>query len=1445
MVFELLNPELQKVVKKRFKEPTIPQQLAIEPILEGKNILLIAATGTGKTESCLLPLFNNILDKKPNPISILYITPLRALNRDMLSRVLWWCNELDIEASVRHGDTTQHERRMQVEFPPQLLITTPETLQAILPGKKIREHLRNVKWVVIDEVHELVDSKRGIQLSLALERLRELCGDFQVAGLSATVGSPEEVAKFISPNKPIEILKAITPKAMKINVVSPKPEPKDKAVGERIFTSAETAARIRAVMDYIEKARSVLTFTNTREFAEILSSRIKTLDRKFPIGIHHSSLSKDVRIKTEREFKEEKLKSIICISGDSRILLADGSWRSIDDILKDKLKVISLNSNLKLEQGNIKTKVIERGKLKVVKVVTKHGFELECTKEHRFLTIDDGSLEWVKVQDLKIGQAVAIARRNAFKPKGKSFFSIIPDNLYVKISDNLFNKIKQCIKDRYNKYEDFSKETGIKLSVLRYFLAGKKTNQVLRRLKKIVEKLDIELDELFNEIIIIGSKNYSRHMIPKKISPQFCRLIGFLLADGTITRKNVLRLFNKNRNLLVKYKNILKSEFNIDTPILNGPNVLVAQCHATWLCNVFENIGIKSGRKARIVEMPKIIFQLPKKHQLEFLGGYFDGDGCFQNFRGRTYSILFTTYSKKMAQDLQLLLLSLGIVASIRHTKKKDDYVVAVIGGEHLRKFIDICKIWKDKTKLNISYYGYSNKDTIPSIGKLLKSLRLKAGMSTYFMQMKRGLNPYKYEAGNRTISRRQLLNLIKIYSKYQKNICETLRLLATSDIFWDSIKKIEGGKICKVFDILNTKNSNFIANGFIIHNCTSSLQLGIDIGAIDLVLQYQSPRQVSQAIQRVGRSGHELERVSKGIIITTDEDDIFESAVIARKALAEELEPIKFFDNSFDVLAHQIVGLTMDVWNIELEKAYQIVKRAYPYRNLQYAEFLEVCKQMQQLGLLFLNGGLKKKTVGLQYYFGNLSTIPDSLQYHVFNMIDNSFVGVLDEEFIALHGEVGSNFIIKGDAWRIVDITENKVQVEPTVDIEAAIPGWEGELMPVPFAVAQEVGKLRKIIADKLKKLGEDKTDFISKELQQLYPIDENSAKKIIKLIKKQMECCAVPDDRTILVEDFENMVVLHTCFGSSANETLGRFLSAMLTNRLGSVGFKCDPYRIMLQLQVKNVDLVKEVLTQTKPELLRSYLEMSLTKSNLFEWKFVHVAKRFGAIERGAQYGKVRMGKIIDSYVGSPIYKETLNELEVEKLDVETATELLKQIQSGDIKLIFRSGELSPLGSIGVKRQYAEVIGPEKPNKEIFEMFKHRLLNTKVKMVCVNCGQWQQTFVVKELPKNLKCKKCDAKLLGVTRSKSIDMGKIVKKKIRGGPLTAEEQKRFERLIITGDMFLCYEICAVKALAGKGIGPKTAQRILAKYYKTEDDFLRAILEAERAFIRTRKYWKT
>ena len=226
MTFPNLCPELIEVLaEKGIYEPTPPQADAIPRILKGDNLLLVAPTGIGKTEAAMLPILDTIhRTKGKSGIRCIYITPLRALNRDMLKRMDEYGKALDITVGVRHGDTSQAERHRQSQHQPEILITTPETLQILFTGKRLRQHLKNVEWVVVDEIHELSNTERGAQMSVALERLSLLAGDYQRIGLSATVGNVADVARFLVGNRRNGVIrKHDTHRYFYIKVESPEP----------------------------------------------------------------------------------------------------------------------------------------------------------------------------------------------------------------------------------------------------------------------------------------------------------------------------------------------------------------------------------------------------------------------------------------------------------------------------------------------------------------------------------------------------------------------------------------------------------------------------------------------------------------------------------------------------------------------------------------------------------------------------------------------------------------------------------------------------------------------------------------------------------------------------------------------------------------------------------------------------------------------------------------------------------------------------------------------------------------------------------------------------------------------------------------------------------------------------------------------------------------------
>ena len=334
-VLRELNPLVAEWFDSRFEDLTPPQRYALMLIKQGKNVLVSSPTGTGKTLAAFLVIISELFDmaqrgELEDKVYAVYVSPLRALNNDIhrnleepLREILELAKAKGIEIpevrhAVRTGDTTQAERQRMLRKPPHILITTPETLAIILVAPKFREKLRDVRWVIVDEIHSLAENKRGVHLSLSLERLQELVGrPFVRIGLSATINPLNEVAKFLvgynddGTPRDCVIVDARYVKRRRIRVVSPVPD--------LIHTPTEEVSRrlYETLYDIVLKHRTTLVFTNTRSGTERVVFHIKQLARERggvredQIAAHHGSLSRVVRHDVEERLKRGELKCIV------------------------------------------------------------------------------------------------------------------------------------------------------------------------------------------------------------------------------------------------------------------------------------------------------------------------------------------------------------------------------------------------------------------------------------------------------------------------------------------------------------------------------------------------------------------------------------------------------------------------------------------------------------------------------------------------------------------------------------------------------------------------------------------------------------------------------------------------------------------------------------------------------------------------------------------------------------------------------------------------------------------------------------------------------------------------------------------------------------------------------------------------------------------------------
>ena len=914
--------------------------------MRGENVLVIAPTGSGKTEAALLPLIDKMVqDENRQGISLLYITPLRALNRDLLKRLQIWSVKLGFTVEVRHGDTPVADRRRMAGRPPDLLITTPETLQAVLPGKRMRQHLRHVKAVVVDEVHELAGNRRGVQLTVGLERLKEVRPEgFQRIGLSATVGNPEEISRFLGGSEPVRIVQIPLSKDTRYKIEYPAPGEEDQELARRLYTAPEAAARLALVSDLVDAHDSTLIFVNSRVNAEMLGSKFNMMDQN--VMVHHGSLPKEERVRAEEAFKARQVKGLVC----------------------------------------------------------------------------------------------------------------------------------------------------------------------------------------------------------------------------------------------------------------------------------------------------------------------------------------------------------------------------------------------------------------------------------------------------------------------------------------------------------------------------TSTLELGIDIGSVDLVVQYMSPRQVNSLVQRVGRSGHSLTRTSQGVLVSVSTEDLLESIGVIELAKEGRLEPTIIHHRALDVLAHQIAGLLMDSeGSVPLSHVKQVLKRAFPYSELEEAELEKVVEFMRKMGHLRRDDQTLYRTSRTRmYYYENLSMIPDERRYQVIDLTNQQSVGILGEEFMLTMAHDGLNFIVKGRVWQMKQITDDgKVYVLPINDPTAAIPGWDGQILPVPSELAVRVGEYRKQI-DKL--LDEHKTRApVVEKFSRIWPADPYGVRRVVEEIETHRATGApVPTNERVLIEGFDRYIIIHTHFGDVLNFTLGEVIEELF-RRQGLVRmWWWDSYRILYEMTADTADLdledlfLKQVFGVDEP-ILGGACHGVLHRHFPWELQMKQIAERFGALSRGRLMYGGAMKELQVRFRLTPIYDETIREAQLERADFEGVKKIFKQIKERnmDVKFFRSKDKPTPLAYHLLYRHVdiPELIAPENVAADNMARLRISIEGRAIDLLCFDCSNLTTEITIEGLPEHPSCQNCGSALLAPVFWSSAYVTGVLRKKRTKQSLDESEQKALTRARRSADLVIAYGRRAVIAQSVYGIGPQTASRVLAKMHESDDEFYKDLLEAKLQFITTRPYW--
>jgi len=467
---------------------------------------------------------------------------------------------------------------------------------------------------------------------------------------------------------------------------------------------------------------------------------------------------------------------------------------------------------------------------------------------------------------------------------------------------------------------------------------------------------------------------------------------------------------------------------------------------------------------------------------------------------------------------------------------------------------------------------------------------------------------------------------------------------------------------------------------------------------------------------------------------------------------------------------------------------------------------------------------------------------IPDERQFLIIDQNKDEAIGVLDEAFVAEYAEPGRKFIVRGSPWQMTSIRSDRIYVKSVKDPTGSIPSWVGEEIPVPFEIGQEVGAIRRLVLDGVES-GKDENE-IAERLCQDYPVDSETMKRAIsETVEQSRRGFAMPTDRRITVEEWDDYVIINAHLGLLVNRTLARLIGNALSEDLGTtVGVQQDAYRIMIQTShaANAVRVADIMLSLAEADIGKLALESS-RKSGLFKRRLVHVARRFGAITKYANFESVSLRQLMRSFEGTVIMEEAFKETLEKDLDVTNTAKVLRELNhSIELITVATATSPSPITTIGIERisRKSDLIPSDKMKRIILESTKARLLNESRTLVCPRCFDFAEIMRIRDMPDKFNCPKCHLGKLGITTETPDAIEKISKKK--GRHLSERENRLVKEIKDSSLLLKKYGKVVAYIFGGRRVTAADARSVLRRTHNPSDRLFEAVMEQEKKILKRR-----